>query len=482
MPELPEIQAIVTSGFAHLHHGRYFFLQVANRKLAQAWLRAILPHVATSARRPDGPKKRPDTIVQVCFSATGLAAMGLDPGNLKVQFPREFFIGMAGGERPNVLGDTGDSAPDKWQVGGAANWTDDDKPVSNLHLLLMLYTTSTAELDRVMHTHLADAAAAGLKELYRQDSRRDPEGREPFGYLDGISQPAILGVPAKVLPGQDVLQPGEFLLGYENGYEQQSPTPKVPAALDVNNVLPAGEQPDQKDFGRNGTFLIFRKLAQDVDLLNSFVSDLARKPDGTVDHARKDLIEAKFVGRWKSGAPLTLSPDQDDPALGKDSKRNNDFMFRPTDEQGDRCPVGAHIRRCNPRDALMANAKGEKSVTISNRHRIIRRGRPFLDEQEPLKKNQQGLLFICVNADIQRQFEFIQQTWINNEKFDGLYEDKDPLVGNVDSPPGSTGTHTIQGCPVRHRVKGIPRFVHVRGGGYFFMPSISALKFLSALV
>ena len=184
---------------------------------------------------------------------------------------------------------------------------------------------------------------------------------------------------------------------------------------------------------------------------------------------------SKCVGRWPGGAPLALSPDRDDPALAN----SNDFLYAAKDPMGARCPVGAHIRRTNPRDSLDPAPKD--SMDISNHHAIIRRGRPFgaqLPRFAPGDGEERGLFFVCVNANISRQFEFIQQTWVNNPKFDGLYDDKDPLIGAQDE---AGGTFTMLDEPVRRRLRGMPRFTRVRGGAYFFLPGVRALQFLSKL-
>ncbi len=197
-------------------------------------------------------------------------------------------------------------------------------------------------------------------------------------------------------------------------------------------------------------------------------------------------LAAKLMGRWPSGAPLVLAPDADDPALGG----ANLFLYRPTDPDGFACPVGSHIRRANPRDAFRRIADtAEESIRTSNQHRILRRsinyGEPLFPKQDlengrapvDLEDDGQprGLHFMAINTDIQRQFEFIQETWLNNGTFNGLYDNKDPFIGDNDG----TGTMTIQRQPVRHRVRDLPRFVHVRGGAYLFLPSITALRFLA---
>jgi deferrochelatase/peroxidase EfeB len=199
------------------------------------------------------------------------------------------------------------------------------------------------------------------------------------------------------------------------------------------------------------------------------------------------------VGRWPSGAPLVTSPDRDEAGLAND----NDFLYFASDPHGLKCPIGSHVRRSHPRDALDPEPGSERSIEVGKRHRILRRGRtygpPVVDSLEalaggvrptsdPLTTVERGLHFICVNTQIGRQFEFVQHTWVNNPKFDGLYEDDDPLVGSRGSAHGLPGgTFTVQREPVRTRVTGMPRFVQVRGGGYFFLPGLRAIRFLASL-
>jgi Dyp-type peroxidase family len=196
-------------------------------------------------------------------------------------------------------------------------------------------------------------------------------------------------------------------------------------------------------------------------------------------------LASQMVGRWPSGAPLVLSPNSDDPKLAE----MNDFLYAQADSSGAKCPMGSHVRRTNPRDVFTSNPR--EAILLAKRHRLIRRGRPYgpplaasLNPADYLKpapedpKEDRGLYFIGINGDLSRQFEFIQQTWINNPKFAGLYNDADPLMGDH-FPPGK-GVFTIQG-DVRERVTNIRRFVHVRGGAYFFMPGLRAVRYLARL-
>jgi Dyp-type peroxidase family len=239
---------------------------------------------------------------------------------------------------------------------------------------------------------------------------------------------------------------------------------------------------DSRDFGRNGTYLVFRQLSQDVQAFWNFVDEATRLEDGTSDHGGRVRMAAKMVGRWPSGAPLTLCPEMDD----EEHASSDDFGYRATDAHGHLCPRGAHIRRTNPRDAL--DGTPEESIKVSNRHRVLRRGRPYgapisrsMDVDEILRAEahgEVGLHFICLNADIGRQFEFVQHTWIINAKFAGQYTDADPLMGHYEE---LQGTFTMQGSPVRQRITKLKRFVETRGGAYFFLPGMRALKYLAEL-
>jgi Dyp-type peroxidase family len=298
------------------------------------------------------------------------------------------------------------------------------------------------------------------------------QSKEHFGFRDGISQPALFGDPATPLPGQDVLQPGEIILGYRNEYGCLPISPTVAATVRGADALPA--MGERRDLGRNGTYLVFRKLAQDV-------AGFWRWIDAQAHVGEPEWLAARCMGRWPSGAPLALSPHRDDAALGADTRRNNLFGF-DHDRAGLGCPLGSHVRRANPRDGHPAIPDPEESQRVVNRHRIVRRGRPYGPSLAQPRGGvddgiDRGLLFVALNASIKRQFEFVQQTWLTNEKFAGLDDDKDPMVGDNDG----TGFMTIPRDPLRLRLQGVPRFVTVRGGGYFFLPGMRTLRFLAGV-
>lgn len=227
--------------------------------------------------------------------------------------------------------------------------------------------------------------------------------------------------------------------------------------------------PGQPDFGRNGTYLVLRQLRQDVEAFNDYLEGVTRRPDGQPDPARQALVAAKIVGRWPSGAPLVLSPYADD----EEQAKRNDFSYRDTDPQGLHCPIGAHIRRANPRDSLNPELSRAKAEDLNRRHRLLRRGRSYGSGPG----QEVGLHFLCVGASLSRQFEFVQHTWLNNTNFDGLYGDPDPLVG----PRLGRADFTEQALPVRRRYRDLPEFVTTRGGAYFFLPGLRALRALTVL-
>jgi deferrochelatase/peroxidase EfeB len=231
-------------------------------------------------------------------------------------------------------------------------------------------------------------------------------------------------------------------------------------------------------------------LSQDVGAFWKFMDDQTKGRDGAAAADAQIRLASKMVGRWPGGAPLVKSPHADDPALCDD----NDFLYhRAGDEHGFKCPIGAHVRRANPRDALDPEPGSDRSIEVGKRHRVLRRGRPYgapvaesMEIADILARRDvpgdRGLHFICFNTHIGRQFEFIQHTWLNNPKFDGLCEDDDPMAGDRGgSREKPCGTFTVQSEPLRTRVTGMPRFSHVRGGGYFFLPGIRAVRFLASL-
>jgi Dyp-type peroxidase family len=473
--DLGDLQGLILSGYNHLDHVAYWFLHFSRPTLSRAWLAALLPHVTTGDwRQPDGRVGKPETTLNLAFTPHGLAALSFPSASLQ-SFPEEFLTGMSAPERSRRLGDTGASAPACWEIG-----TPEREAVAPIDVLVILQAPTPERLRelediwQVHHGHHEVSAHAPV-----QIGALLSTEREHFGFADGISQPEISGSPGRSQSPTDTVAAGEFVLGYLNAYTMLPPTPTVPALADPRHGLPPvrhRQAEGTRDFGRNGTYLVFRKLAQDVAAFRRYVH--AHEPPEA-----RGLLAAKMVGRWPSGAPLVWAPTADDLAFSH-APQNNTFSYHLDDPDGLRCPIGAHIRRAHPRDGLERDAT--QSLLTTSRHRIIRRGIPY---GPPLPEGvfeddgqERGLFFVCLNADIKRQFEFIQQTWMNDPKFAGLSHDRDPLVGdNLDpTAPDALPRHlTIQASPFRKRYTNLPRFVRVRGGGYFFMPSMAALRFLA---
>jgi Dyp-type peroxidase family len=436
--DLADIQGDVLRGYTY-PCAVYLWLRIDDVDRSRALMRRMLPQVHTAEPWQEGP---PPTAMHVAFTYTGLAALGLDEA-LLASFPPEFREGMAA--RAERLGDRGPSAPSRWEPGFA-----------DAHVLVTLYGLDEARLEAGRDA--LRGVGEGAVTLVHEQRAAELEGRrDHFGFADGIAQPAIRGSGVAPRPGDGQpdgrggwreVRTGEFLLGYE---DEDGRLPEAPAA----------------PFERNGTFMVYRKLAMDVAAFRRFVAE-AGYPGGP------ELLAAKIVGRWPDGTPLVRSPEAPDPSLAADPAAINDFSYRG-DGDGLRCPAGAHIRRANPRDA-----PGFFEGRLTNRHRIIRRGRPY---GAPLAAGaidddgvDRGLVFVCFNVSIWRQFETVQALWIDDGDPFGLGPDKDFLVGE---PHGTEGKMTIPGRPPFF-LKPQPRFVTMRGGAYLFRPSMSGLRWLAS--
>jgi Dyp-type peroxidase family len=445
--ETGDIQGLVAAGYGRLRLARYLLYKVTAPAPARTWL----AHLAAAVTNASAPVTVSG--LNLAFTFAGLARLGLDPGCL-AGFPMEFVEGMVTPHRSRMLGDTGASAPAGWRWGGDA--------ADPVEILLMLFALDEPALEALQQSTAGDPSAAGLREVARLETY-DLGDHEHFGFHDGISQPVVEGF-GRPAPWRDSIKPGEFVLGYPNEYGLTAPP--IPGT-------------GTADFGRNGSFLVFRQLKQDVAALWTFAEQHASEGGaGTAEG-----LAAKMVGRWPSGAPLVRAPNQDDPTLAS----LNDFAYGAEDPAGLRCPIGSHVRRTNPRDSLDPSPGTDKSVELTKRHRILRRGREYgppiasspAGPRPPLVDDgrERGLHFICLNADLVRQFEFVQATWVASPKFAGLYDDADPVIA-ARGPAGSS--FTVPGRPFRHRHRQVPEFVTVVGGGYFFLPGISALRHLAS--
>jgi Dyp-type peroxidase family len=459
--ELDDVQGLIARAYADLKAARYLLLQVDDAAAAGSWLSSVLHQITPAPAHPA------QIALNVAFTVSGLKRLGLQQ-NVIEQFSNEFTAGMTTPHRRRMFGDLGPSAPEQWSWGGPATPSPD--------LLLLVFALDAATLDRYCD-ELA-RGYAGVSEVLQLDAVIDLDGREQFGFADGISQPTIEGLSRRTDIPPNTIRVGEFILGYVNEYGLYTDRPLLPAAQDAPGVLPRDVQGSGRaDLGRNGTYLVFRQLAQDVRGFWRYLDTLAK---GDTD--RRIWLAAHMVGRWPGGAPLTLSPDRDDPLLAS----ANDFTYQFADALGMGCPIGAHVRRSHPRDSLDPAPGTARSVQLDKRHRLLRRGREYgppvpadaLLADPPPDDAQRGLYFISLGANIGRQFEFVQHSWVNNPKFDDLYDEPDPVAGY--HPPGASN-FSIPQDPFRLRLQNLPQFVTTRGGAYFFLPGLRALQFIASL-
>jgi Dyp-type peroxidase family len=447
--DLTDIQGLFARGYKAHPHARFTLFTCPGPAACQALARWLLPQVTTAA--PFSAR----TALQVAFTPSGLRQLGL-PGSIMAGFSAEFLEGMTEPSRSRFLGDTGESGPQSWAWGGPGQPPADG--------LVLLYATTAAALAHQQSALQQQLAQLGIHDITELPTT-ELTGQEPFGFRDGISQPVIAGLPRAARARQTV-PAGEFVLGYPNARGQLTERPLLPASGDPARLLlpdPAGS--GQADLGRNGTYLVLRQLEQDVDGFWQFL-DQACGPGAP---HKRDALAAKMVGRWPSGAPLIDAPVRDEPALGA----SNSFGYQD-DPLGLICPIGAHIRRANPRDSLAPDPAS--SLHTSDLHRLLRRARSYRHTGNSHPRT--GIYFLCLAASLSRQFEFVQHTWLNNPTFGGLYDDTDPLTGTR-QPAGAT--FTVPQRPVRRRYRGLPQFVRTRGGAYFFLPGISALRYLTHL-
>ena len=434
----------------------YLLVHIERPGGGRTWLASLVGQVTSAAPWPDD--RRPDTTLNVALTCGGLRAIGLSE-DLLGTFSEEFREGMAA--RSETLGDTGESAPQQWE-----------QPFGTgvVHALVTINAKTKELLDARLTDFLAGVAEADGVSVVHQEHAQLLEGqREHFGYADGFSQPAIAGVTDHRTLGDGVAEPegrwrglalGEFILGYpdEDSTDAGQPLPSAPA----------------DPFGRSGTYMVLRKFSQDVALFRKTVKDAAATYAGG-----EERLRAKIVGRWPNGTPLASSPDAPYHNFGDEDLSGNAFRYLDVDEKGLRCPLGAHIRRTSPRDALGWKTL-QQSGLLSYRHRIIRRGMPYgapLPEQPTAADltQQRGLVFVCFNASISRQFEGIQTQWVNDGNTLGLGHDKDYLLGD----PATTDKMTVQGEPPFF-LSPQPSFVTVRGGEYLFVPGVAALEAMAS--
>jgi len=419
------------------------------------WVAHLAPRVT------DSTGKR-DICLNLAFAAAGLVVLGV-PKEVWATFSLPFQQGMTTADRARFLGDN----PDSWR------WSDCGSNPNCVHAQLMIYTRTRSDLDSVVAAEMATVAGFGLtlagQILMQVNLDAEGERHEHFGFADGISQPIL--VDGKIPVERRALHEipaGEIVLGQGNTYDIPAAGPVVPPSPVAAQFLKPAATEGFFDLGLNGTYMVCRQLMQDVaKFWNNMKAASADLLDENRNAATDEWLAQKTVGRTLAGDMLTPTG----PASG------NDMTFFASDPAGFGCPITSHVRRANPRDGLAPTTKDKQGmIDATNRHRILRRGRIY---GTPITNRyvddgvDRGLVFLCLNSEIERQFEFVQHTWLLNPMFGGGYNEGDPLI----SPrcPFSIPSKPVRQQPI------IETFITPVGGGYFFLPSVRALHYLGAL-
>ncbi|MEV6973892.1 Dyp-type peroxidase [Kitasatospora sp. NPDC093806] len=492
-----EIQGDILAGFKK-DNVSVLFLKFEDAARARDWLRQLTPQIAhtrevaafnaafSEARRTSGgddPRTLKATWLGVSFTYDGLRTLaGSDPfpqpprvgGGLEA-----FKEGSAG--RAGALGDTGDNSPENWLFGNGRT-----QPV---HAVLKLSADTEDDLRAAVEAQRIAAAECRVLIVYQQNAQTllgSRRGKEHFGFKDGISEPGVRDFDrpdpnrpeeAEGHPGTRLIPPGEFVCGLDNdpfsGPKEQYP-----------------------DWARLGSFQVVRRLAQDVPGWWSQVSVKLRElklakavPDGVTT----EWLAARMVGRWRSGAPVCHFQDRDVPN-NPSAASDNDFDFRD-DPEGLVTPLWSHLRKTSPRAGLQEDPdKPPFDAGILDGRRIMRRGTPYGAPFDPAAEgpggpdDPRGLLFICYQADIQRQFEFIQADWMDQPNFPPNRATDPAPPGHADPRPVPGKDPVTQEAPdvdfesrdasglIKHTPVSFQQFVQTTGSVYAFMPSISTLK------
>jgi len=486
--ELDDIQGLVRFGYKHHTEASFLLLRVSDRDAARRWLATVPVCTAETIEPP------PETALQIALTGDGMRALGVADAIVDA-FATDFVTGMAGdANRARRLGDVGANDPGQWQWGAGARMP---------HVVVLLYALpgKLAAFQRAI-----EAQCAACFERITCLTTSDLDGIEPFGFMDGISQPLVDWQRKR--RAQDAERDeytnlsclGEYLLGYPNEYGGYTDRPLLDVDVVGSRLPRAEEAPERADLGRNGSYLVMRQMRQDVHGFWQFVDRCAGG-----NAAARDRIANAMVGRDRAGVPL-VGPANETIEGGGVPGDLNAFTYR-SDPHGVRCPLGAHIRRSNPRNADLppgrpgivswamrtlgfdAEALDQDLVASTRFHRLLRRGREYgvgvsLAQAlaEPTASTETGLHFICLGANIARQFEFVQNAWAMGVHFDGLPNESDPLLGthlpSADGRP-TDGFSIPRDDGADERITGLPQFVTVVGGAYFFLPGIRALRFLA---
>ncbi len=471
--DLDDIQGNILRPYGH-PATTYLFLAVVDAALARLWLGELHDQITSARHRPP-----PAVTLNLAVTYAGLVKLGVSWIKL-TRLPRAFRDGMAA--RAGQLGDPmterdGEIVPDGWHKPFG--------PDHSLHLMLMVsgdkesvaakveeleqgfWQSGVTASERALQTGQSGDGAARQPAVERAEeplmAARVDGDTEHFGYRDGLSQPAIEGIHDQAVTGTGRLREGKWVPIKAGEFILGMPAEDGAVVDDVPSLT------------RNGSYLVLRKLEQDVAAFRAMVERAAQHTD-----LDRELVRAKLMGRWPDGTPLSRRAEEPDPDRGRDRSARNDFDFG-TDSLGARCPIGSHIRRANPRGSMGFDG------ALEHRRRMIRRGMPYgTSFREGTEGDARGLVFVCYQADIADQFEFVQSQWMSDGNAFALGADRDPVVGE---PCGSSGRMRFEGgsdpegSPVRAPVyidTGV-RCVVVRGGEYFLVPSLSAIRGLSRL-
>lgn len=471
-----EVPAILGAGFHQLREGRFLLCSVEKADLVRQWLKRVLSSGLVKSLgdvRRAGDETAPVSLVQyqakmpaleavtIGVSHAGLMALGLKDDRTR-PFPSAFRAGMGHPLRRRLIGDepaagAGSDELENWvwsDTGGSQGapvhllvahyWHDDAAP----HALL-----APAEMQR--HGMSVCAVAVDPRAIRRSTDARLTM-HEPFGFRDGVGQPQLRGLvrPLSAYGNRadrplrygeaNLVEPGEFILGHRNEYGEPSYSPSVQGW--------SAQSGGPEHFGTHGSYLAVRQIRQDVVAFKRYV-----------DASMVERLASKMIGRRMNGWPLPTGPHS--------AASPNDFMYLASDEPGFDCPRGAHVRRAHVRDALAHDET--EGIQSSRLHRLLRRGRVYVDDLAKSSTGD-GLMFLALNADLDRQFEFVHRNWIMGSRFGDLSDEQDPILGTRPDR-----MFTVPGCPVGQRVGPLPRFTWVLGGGYFLVPGMSALRFMA---
>jgi putative iron-dependent peroxidase len=509
--DLQDMQGLIGSGFNTLRHSEYLLLDVTNAASARQWLQRVRGNVHPVSslvrgeqREATNPpaKAQLDEAWSIAFTYRGLVQLGAIQDD-DAPFSSDFRTGQAASVRRKLLRDAHPDAP--WDWVDVPVFQEADETTRAAGAVSILAARFYKSADTPAHDQLSEAclSRSGLHLVRRirgcaasfRDGPDEGCGQptthlyEPFGFRDGVSQPVPQGLrfdrarkrlqpPADgeaSATDDDQVPLGEFVLGHPNAYREPSHCPDVRrgSASPAQALRSRAAERRWAAFGRNGSYLAVRQIHQDVEAFKKFEASCPVDGDPS--------IAEKMLGRRKDGSALQTCPSP--PGQG------DALRFRMNDSQGFQCPLGAHVRRANPRDALADSVAS--GVSSSKLHRLLRRGRPYAACQDARDCTQAkctangrtpeecgscatGLLFIALVADLARQFEFIQRLWIGNPHFENLHDSGDPIVGNV-----AAHRFVLPGLPIGTQVTQLPDFTHVKGGGYFFLPGLSALERLA---